>query len=143
MRAKEYLQQAYRLNQRINSDLREVGELRQIANSISSPQTQQDRVQTSHTNSAPFTNALMRIWEMENIIDSEIDRFVAMKNEIRRVIDDVKNEKQRMLLRYRYIHFDSWDEIADEMNYSLRWVHTLHRKALSSVDTILERRGMT
>ena len=87
MRAKEYLQQAYRLNQRINSDLREVGELRQIASSISSPQTQQDRVQTSHMNSAPFANALMRIWELENIIDSEIDRFVAMKNEIRRVID--------------------------------------------------------
>ena len=37
MTSKEYLRQAYRLDQKINSDIEEVARLREIAGSISSP----------------------------------------------------------------------------------------------------------
>lgn len=37
MTAKEYLGQAYRLDQRINANLEEVARLREMASSVSSP----------------------------------------------------------------------------------------------------------
>ena len=104
MKAKEYLKQAYRLDQRINSNIKEVGELRAMAGSISSPQLSADKVQTSHNGDAPFERALVRIWEMEAKIDAEIDLYVDLKNQIREVISQIDNVDEQMVLRYRYIH---------------------------------------
>lgn len=54
MTTKEYLQQAYRLDKRINSHIREKEELMQMATSVSSPQWKEDVVQTSKSGDAPF-----------------------------------------------------------------------------------------
>ena len=70
-------------------------------------------------------------------IDREIDQYIDLKTEIRGVIDRVKDEKLQLVLRYRYIHFCSWEEIASQMGYGLRWIHTLHGKALAAVEEIL------
>ncbi len=61
MKVKEYLGQAYRLDQRINSDIEELGKLREMSNSISSP-TWEERVQTSRNTDAPFVRAFLRLW---------------------------------------------------------------------------------
>ena len=53
MTAKEYLSQAYRLDQRINSNIEEVTMLREMASSISSP-SWGEKVQTSRSTEAPF-----------------------------------------------------------------------------------------
>ena len=37
MKVKEYLGQAYRLDQRINSDIEELGKLKEMSSSIASP----------------------------------------------------------------------------------------------------------
>ena len=80
------------------------------------------------------------LWELENTIDEEIDRLVDLKVEIRSVINEVSDCDQQMILRYRYIHFCSWEDIANQMGYGLRWVHTLHGKALNAVEVILKEK---
>lgn len=61
MTAKEYLSQAYRLDQRINSNIEEVTMLREMASSISSP-SWGEKVQTSRSTEAPLYGALKRSW---------------------------------------------------------------------------------
>ena len=61
VKVKEYLGQAYRLDQRINSDIEELGKLREMSSSISSP-TWEERVQTSRNTDAPFVPAFLRLW---------------------------------------------------------------------------------
>ena len=56
MTNKEYLNQAYRLNERINSDLKELDELRALAVNIGSPSIG-ERVSGSHSTEAPFARA--------------------------------------------------------------------------------------
>ena len=136
MTAKEYLKQVYLLDKRINSGLRELMELRTLATSVT-PTEVDERVQTSPSGEAPFVRALARIWELENTIDEEIDRLVDLKMEIRTVISEVADSDQQMILRYRYIHFCSWEDIANQMGYGLRWIHLLHGKALAAVEEIL------
>ena len=63
MTAKEYLRQAYRLDQKICSDLEEVASLREMASSVSSPQLT-ERIQTSKNYDAPFVRSLEKIMEL-------------------------------------------------------------------------------
>ena len=55
--AKEYLRQAYRLDQRINSDLEEVAALREMVPSVSSSQYS-ERVQTSRKGDPSFIRGI-------------------------------------------------------------------------------------
>ena len=58
MTVKEYLHQAYRLDQRIKSDTLEAQNLREMAGSVSAIQYDKDRVQTSRNTDAPFVRTL-------------------------------------------------------------------------------------
>lgn len=100
MTAKEYLHQAYRLDQRINSNLEELAALREMASSISSPQLS-ERVQTSKQTDAPFVKNLEKIMALEDRINTEVNLLMELKDEIRRVITAVPNTDERMALKYR------------------------------------------
>jgi hypothetical protein len=62
MTVKEYLHQAYRLDQRIKSDTMEAQNLREMAGSVSGLRYDKDRVQTSKNTDAPFVRTLERLW---------------------------------------------------------------------------------
>lgn len=132
MTAKEYLKQAYRIDHRINSDIAELGRLREMSTSISSPNLG-EKVQASHCGDAPFMKCLERIYDLEARINDEIDLFVDLKNEIRSVIDTVPNTDERMVLRYRYIHNFTWEQIGDELSADSRTVRRWHGQALQHV----------
>ena len=141
MTAKEYLKQAFYLNQRIESSLKEVSEMKYMASRIESPGFEEHH-NPNHATEAPFIKTLEKVWALEQQIDDEVDRLVDLKAEIRGVINEVPDQKQQMLLRHRYIHFRSWEEIEYEMDIRHRWVHTLHARALRSVESILDRKGI-
>ncbi|MDY6334990.1 MAG: RNA polymerase subunit sigma-70 [Lachnospiraceae bacterium] len=132
MNAREYLGQAYRLDQRINSDLEEVGRLRMMAASVGSPSFG-ERVQTSHNGDAPFVRSIEKISIMENQIDREVDLYVDLKDQIRAVIAEVKNIDEQMVLRYRYLHNDTWEKIGEILKADSRTVRRWHDNAIKHV----------
>lgn len=132
MTVKEYLHQAYRLDQKINSDLEEVSALREMASSVSSPQLT-ERVQTSRKGDAPFVRCLEKIMELEEKINREIDLLVELKKEIRSVISTVEDTDERLVLRYRYVHNYTWEQIGNELHADSRTVRRWHGKALLHV----------
>ena len=132
MTAKEYLRQAYRLDQKINSDLEEVAALREMASSVSPPQLS-ERVQTSRKGDAPFVRCLEKIIELEDKINKEIDLLVELKKEIRMVITTVEDTDERMVLKYRYVHNYTWEQIGNELHADARTVRRWHGKALLHV----------
>lgn len=46
-------------------------------------------------------------------------------------IKKLKSENEKDVLFYRYIAGLAWWEIAEKMNYSERWVHKIHGRALA------------
>ena len=129
MTIRDYLSQAYRLDQRIDSNIREVSTLRKMMGSISSP-VLGDRVQTSRPAEAPFVRSVEKIMALEEKINSEIDLLVSLKEQIRGVISAVPDTDERMVLSYRYVHNLTWEEISDELNESVSTVKRRHRSAL-------------
>ena len=132
MTTQDYLRQAYRLDQQINSDLEELASLRSMATSISSPALT-ERVQTSNLGDASFIQCLEKLIELEEKINREVEVLVRLKEEIRAVITTVEDTDERMVLKYRYVHNYTWERIGKEMHVDSRTVRRWHENALEHV----------
>ena len=133
MNAKQYLKQAYRLNELIQSNQQELDELHELSTSLPGLDYSKDRVQTSGSSDAGYTKIVEKIAELEKAIKSDIEKLLSLKLEIRTVINEVYDNEEKLLLKHRYLNFMSWDEICDEMNVSMRTAHRIHALALENV----------
>lgn len=129
MMAKEFLRQAYRLNELINSDLEELQNLRELSRSVSSP-VFEEKISGTKSTDPPFVRYVGKIIDLEKQIQQEVDRLVKLKSDIREAINQMQNVDEKLLLRYRYINFLNWEGICVNLNVSIRTVHRLHSSAL-------------
>ena len=130
MNAKEYLKQAYRLNELIKSDLAELESLKALATSISGINYGGERVQGGNLPGSRIESTVMKIIDLENEINREIDRYVDLKAAIRKAINAIPNQNEKLILRYRYIEFLQWPDIQERLGLEERQVFILHGKAL-------------
>lgn len=133
MTPKEYLKQSYRLDQKINSDIAEAARLREMAASVGSPGFE-EHYNPNRPTEAPFVRCLERVWEMEQKINAEIDKLVDLKEQIRTVIDKVENPDEQMVLRYRYIHNWTWEQIGDALFADERTIRRWHGRGLQHIE---------
>ena len=133
MTVKEYLRQAYLLDQRIKSYSIECDELRQMAQSISSPGFE-EHYNASKNTDAPYIRTLEKLWDMEEKVLREQENLVCLKAQIREVIAQVDNPEQQAVLRYRYIHNSSWPRIADIVLVDETTVRRWHNKAIAKIN---------
>lgn len=135
MTAREYLSQAYRLDQRINNKLQQIEQLRSLAEKV---RTSYGGERVSHTrNVTSMEDTLIRLMEAEIEINRQIDELVNLKIQIRKLIDKVHNVSYRLILEKRYLCFLPWDQIAVDMHYSRRWTLTKHERAIKVIEQIL------
>ena len=132
MKAKEYLSQAYRLDQRIDAKIEQVMSLRNLAAKATS--TLSDIAPSGTRNVHRMEDIIMRIIDLENEINADIDALVALKREIVSTIKSVPNLEYQILLELRYLCFKPWEQIAVEMGYGIDNVFRLHQKALKDLE---------
>ena len=132
MTPKAYLNQAYRLEQRIRLDTEELENLRTLAATVSSPGFE-EHYNPNHPTDAPFVKTLNRIWEMEQKVKDELDLLLRLKKEIQSVIAKVDNTDERLILTYRYLKNYTWARIGDELYADERTIRRWHDRALSHV----------
>jgi anaerobic ribonucleoside-triphosphate reductase len=129
MTAKQYLQQAFRLNARIDVKVMELEQLRQIPIQKVSPGFTQGQKKKKAA-SDPVVKIIEKIEAAEQDINEKIKKLVDLKCEIGQRIESMTEDELRLILQKRYVNFQKWEEIADDLNITYQWAHTLHRKAL-------------
>ena len=129
MTAREYLNQAYRLDQRIHADLEEIERLREMASSVSSPGFE-ERHNPYRPTEAPFVRCVIKVMEMEEKLNGEVERLMTLKEQMRTVIDALPCVDEQMVIRYRYVHGKTWEEIGDELHADRTTVYRWHNNAL-------------
>ncbi len=77
---------------------------------------------------------IAKIVDLENEIDADIDRLVAIRDGIKAIIESVEDDRERLLLQHRYLEGRTFEWIAAEMDLSWRWVHKLHSKVLDKIN---------
>ena len=131
MTARDYLSQAYRLDQRINSKLEQVESLNDLATKVSSTLTGMPKNPNRATST--MADTVTKIIALQAEINNDIDRLVDLKREMVAVIKAVANTERQTLLELRYLCFKTWEQIAVEMDYTVRNIHLLHKEALKAV----------
>ena len=130
MSTKDYLSQAYRIDQRINSKLEQVMSLRALLGKATGTLTGAPKAATPNPHSMEDT--ICKMVDMENEINADIDTLVDLKTEIMTCIKQIGNPEYQTLLELRYLCFKRWEDVAAELGYDLRYVYKLHDQALES-----------
>lgn len=137
MTAREFLNQAYKLDQRINSKLEQVSVLNDLA--LKATNTITGMPHNPNRSGSRVADAIAKIVDLQDEINHDVDTLVDIKLEIMHVIKAVENVDCQLLLEMRYLCYRSWEQIAVDMDYSIDNVFKVHRRALQLVRDILER----
>ena len=139
MKAINYLKQIKSMDAKINADIEELASLKALATRTTSV-LGGERVQSSGSQQK-MADCVVKIVEMENRINEEIDKFIDYKENARKLLSECDPECITLISK-RYFQFKTWEEIAVDMNYTYQWVSGgLHQKALAQVQKALDERG--
>ncbi len=142
MTAKEYLNQAYKIDRRIKITLAKAEKMRAIAE-YKSPST--ESTGGPGNGSDKLQNAVEKIIEYENKADKLIDLLVDKRLEIENAVQTICDPVQREILERRYLLYQCWEShsdehtgemvkgIAESMRYSRRQIFRLHGLALKNI----------
>lgn len=128
---KQYLNQAYHLNELIDSDVAELDMLKSTIDGLSSVVFDRENVQTSGYPTSPIERTISKIESMKERINQEIDELIDLKEEIRNAINQLQNTDERLVLRLRYVLFKEWPDIQTVIGREQSQVFSLHQKGLN------------
>ena len=131
MTAKEYLNQTYRIDQMIESKIEQVRSLKDLSTKATAVLTD---MPGGSRDIHSKENIIAKMLDMENELKSDIDKMVRIKKEVTDTINTVNDRNCRLLLEMRYLRLMPWEDIAADMNCSLRSIHYLHNRALKKVE---------
>ncbi len=77
--------------------------------------------------------AVSRIMEEEQRVQELTDLYTAKYVEIEQTIRSIDDDTLEEVLELRYLHGQSWEDIADTMHYALRSVYEFHGRALQKI----------
>lgn len=132
----EYLRQALRADRQIDALLERAEMYRNRSMQATSRAT---ATRTSGTGSrSRVEDCVMEMLELEDAMKAEISELAAKVAEIERVIDQVRDDRYRDLLRWRYLNGWTWERIAEGLDLKdVRWVYEMHGRALKEIEKIL------
>lgn len=133
MRAKEYLRQIRIADKKINNLIHEVDMLR---DSISHPKPinyDKDPVQGGSRNDS-MAASIAKYVDMEQEINRQTDGLIDLRHKIIGEINQLNNPAHIELLFKRYVEYKTWEQIAVEMDYTIRWIYSLHGSALQEFE---------
>ena len=131
MTAKEYLNQAYWLDRRIDSKLEQLSALKDMATKTTSIMS--DDVVSHTRNVHSMQDVIAKIIDMQAEINADIDRLVDLKRDIMQVVKTVDDPELQTLLELRYLCFKSWEYVAEQMGYNVRHIYRLHDEAVEQI----------
>lgn len=136
MTAKEFMNRAYVQSKRVQYKSEQLIQLKAMTQRVT---VALDSEYVSHTrNVHALEDAVIQIMEAAEQLQKENQILMDIRKEIGSVIDSMGNITLQTLLSSRYLCFKSWEDIAMEMNRTLRWVQNRHKQALHEFDQIVK-----
>lgn len=136
MTAKEFLSQAYKIDNSINSKLEQIASLRDLATKATS--TISDRPGSPNRNLHKMEDSIVKLIDLENEINTDINELITLKADITHMIKKVSNRQVRIVLEKRYLCYETWEQISVDMNYSIQHTYRLHDQGLKEIDQFLK-----
>ena len=128
MKAKTYLQRAVFLKKLIDDCDEKILEIRTEMESAGA--IRYDKLNVQVTPEDPILRNIARLDALMTRADLLRLEYYELFFEIQQRIEKMENPLQRDILRLRYLECMSFDQIAEELDYSLDYVYSVHSLAL-------------
>ena len=128
MTAKEYLQQYRHIQREIEDIDRRMAQIR-LKYAAPSAINYSD-MPKAHNTEHDLSDYIVKMDELTDYMISKYTRLRGIEVDIYMRVDRMENQKERELLRYRYIDGMTWTEIADALDTTERNVYFIHGRAL-------------
>lgn len=132
---KSYLNQAYYIDKRIDV----------LQNELSMLESKLYKCTPSYSNtgsnSSPqptFEYTIDKVIQYRNRLNIEIDNLIDKKRDIKKTIDKLSNDKEKLVLHKRYINFQTFESIAEDLNLESRQIYRIHKKSLEKLKNVIE-----
>ena len=135
MKAKEYLLQIRKIDRLVENKIAELEHWQAIATGTTTF-SDGDRVQSTG-NKYKMEDAIIKCIEINNEINSEIERLVDTRKEVISTIEQLKPSEYDVLHKI-YVQNKDFQTIADAKKKSYSWVTSKHGRALASLQKILD-----
>jgi len=131
MTAKEFLQQVYSAHHEVDIKLEQAAKLKSLAMRTTTAinQTPGGNLEAS----SRIEESVARMDEISTKLADDIRHLVEISSEVYKAIDQVKDTTERLVLKYRYLCFFSWQQISFIMKISVRQVYRVHAVALEKI----------
>ena len=130
MTAKDFFQQAFRAYRNIDSKLEQLARLRELTMRTTSALS--GIPNGGNDSSSKLESAVVALHMAQAKLGTEIEKLLAVWNEVAAAIAEVTDADERLVLEYRYLAFESWQTIATKMRLSVDRIYFLHREALKN-----------
>ena len=140
MKAIDYLKEIKRIDASIIADMEELATLEALAMKTTAVMGG-ERVQSSGSQQK-MADCVVKIADLKSQIANELDELLELKREAREILCRACDAECITLLHKRYFLFETWEQIAVEMNFTYQWVSDgLHKKALSQFQRVLNKKS--
>ena len=137
MKAKDYLLQISKIDRIIENKIAELEHWKAIATGTTT-YSDGERVQSSG-NKYKMEDAVLKCIEINNEINSEINRLVDTRKEVINTIEQLKLDEYDVLHKI-YVQRKDFKDVSAIMDKSYSWVTSKHGRALASLQRILDER---
>jgi RNA polymerase sigma factor (sigma-70 family) len=127
----KYLKRYVWLNKKIDRKYAEIERWRTMLGKVTAQYTSQPKGGGSIYGKTE--EILAKTVDLEKEIDADVDRLISIRDNIKAIIEAVEDDREKLLLQYRYLDGRTFEEIAVQMNYSWRQIHRLHSRALTNL----------
>jgi len=125
----EYLSQISRCEDMIERKQNEILKLDNLAHGIKSPTYDPNKVQSSLSGDK-MSNIVVKLVETQEELEDLIESYIDKRKYIISQIDQIPNQISYKILTDRYIEQKRYYEIANEIQYSEKWVRKAHARAI-------------
>lgn len=84
-------------------------------------------------NATDLSSYAAKVDELEREIVAARYRRICAFEQVRNCIEALEDEREKLLLTYRYLRGLKWEEICVKMDYKWRQVHRIHARALKNL----------
>lgn len=132
MKVKDFLKKIITIDDMIDLKANEVAKLRALLD-VGAVRYDKDKVMGGSQDDK-MLDTVVRIVELEDEINVDIDSLIAHKELARQMIESLDDDREKIILYKRYFEKKSFEQISVDTNYSWRQVHRLHGRALVALD---------
>ena len=132
----KWLNQVRKMDELIDAKIAERGRLNEIATNISARPLDGMPYNNTGTVSQTMQNAVASIIDLEKEIDRLIDKYVDYKAQVVKALEQLPTVQYGVMHRH-YIRYMTWEQVAEDMNYSTVQVWRIRKKALKNLEDVI------